>query len=113
MKKGFVVIGLFIVFSGVVTGQNKFKSKIDSAYSNSLKGIYFALENIPDRKNSYSKDLIAQNKLIAQIKISKGIGGVYVQSTGFCDSYKTTSEIYRDYKSLKTEGYIDYIPHRE
>jgi len=107
-----VVILLFpiLMFGQPVEKKSGFKDKVDIAYANAMKGIYFALENIPERKNSISKDLISDDELIAKIKISKGVGGVYVQSVGFYNTFKVTTEIYRDYKSLKDEGLIEYIP---
>ncbi|MCF6271063.1 MAG: hypothetical protein L3J41_15225 [Melioribacteraceae bacterium] len=90
--------------------ESGFKDKVDIAYANAMKGVYFAFENIPERKNSVSKDLISDNELIAKVKISKEVGGVFVQSVGFYNTYKVTAEIYRDYKSLKDEGLIEYIP---
>lgn len=121
MKKWIVVILLIsssVLFTDVALAQEKkkdvkFSSKIDVAYSNSMKGIYFALENIPKRKNSVSKELISNNELIAKVKISKEVGGVSVHSVGFYNSYKVSVEIYRDYKSLKDEGFIEYIPRIE
>jgi hypothetical protein len=111
--KGVLIFVLASILIGTAKGQEQFRLSIDSAYTNSLRGIFYALENIPERKNSISKDLIRKNRLTARIKISKEIGGVFVQSTGFFDTYKVTTEIYRDYKSLKTEGLIDYIPRKE
>ena len=99
-----------LMFGQTTESESGFKGKVDTAYANAMKGIYFALENIPERKNSVSKDLIADNKLIAKVKISKGAGGVAVNAVGFHNSYKITVEIYRDYKSLKKEKLIDYIP---
>ena len=99
-----------LMFGQTITNKTDFKTKVDSAYTNALKGIHFAIENIPERKNSISKDLIAKNELIAKVKISKEAGGVFVQSVGFYKTYKVTTEIYRDYKSLKDDGIIDYIP---
>jgi len=111
--KLFLILLLPFLFVGSAMGQKGYSANVDSAYANSLKGIFYALENIPARKNSISKDLITKNRLTARIKVSKEIGGVFVQSTGFFNSYKVTSEIYRDYKSLKRDGLIDYIPRKD
>jgi hypothetical protein len=107
---------IILLFPVLLIGQTakegkEFKSKVDFAYMNAMKGVAFALENIPERKNSLSKDLIAKNKLIATIKINKEHGGLIIYSTGYYDTYKVTTEIYRDYNSLKEEGFIEYIPH--
>ena len=110
MKLLAILLFPILMFGQTEISKSNFKAKVDSAYTNALKGIYFAIENIPERKNSVSKDLILNNELIAKIKISKETGGVYVQSIGFYKTYKVTTEIYRDYKSLKNDGTIDYIP---
>jgi len=110
MKILLLVLFPILMFGQTITNESSFKTKVDSAYLNAMKGVFFALENIPERKNSISKDLITDNELVAKIKIGKGAGGVYVQSVGFYKTYKVTTEIYRDYKSLKNDGVIDYIP---
>ena len=98
------------MFGQTIISESNFRTRVDSAYLNAMKGVYFALENIPERKNSISQDLITNNELVAKVKISKETGGVFVQSVGFYKTYKVTTEIYRDYKSLKDDGIIDYIP---
>jgi hypothetical protein len=107
-----VIMFLFpiFLFGQVVDNKSEFNEKIDSAYMNAMKGVAFALENIPERKSSTSKDLIANNNLIASIKINKEVGGVVVNSTGFFNTYKVTVEVYRDYDSMLNEGMIKYIP---
>ncbi len=99
-----------LIFGQTVKDKSGFMDKVDSAYTNTMKGVYFALENIPEKKNSVSKDLISNDELIAKVKISKGVKGISVVATGFYNSYKVTAEVYRDYKSLKNEGFIEYIP---
>lgn len=99
-----------LIFGQTIENKSAFMDKVDSAYVNAMKGVYFALENIPERKNSISKELISDDELIAKVKISKGVNGISVIATGFCNSYKITAEVYRDYKSLKDEGFIEYIP---
>lgn len=110
MKILAIILFSTLMFAQTVEEQSGFKSKMDIAYANAIKGVSFALENIPDRKNSVSKELIANDELISKIKINKGVGGISVNAVGFYKSYKVTVEIYRDYKSLKEEGVIDYIP---
>ncbi len=110
MKVLAILLFPILMFGQTIEEKSKFNDKVDSAYANAMKGVYFALENIPERKNSVSKDLISNDELIAKVKISKEVGGVYVHSAGFYKTFKVIAEIYRDYKSLKTEGYIEYIP---
>ncbi len=97
----------------VLTAQNPVGDDIDMAYKNAMKGIYYATANIPDKKNSISKELIDADKMIAKIKLSKEIGGVSVESTGYYKTYEVKISIQRDYESLKKEGLIDYIPRGE
>ena len=99
-----------LMFGQTVNEKSGFIDKMDSAYTNAMKGVYFALENIPEKKNSVSKDLITNDELIANVKIRKEVNGISVIATGFYNSYKITAEVYRDYKALKDEGFIDYIP---
>ncbi len=99
-----------LMFGQTVNDNSGFMNKVDSAYTNAMKGVYFALENIPEKKNSVSKDLISNDELIANVKIRKEVNGISVVATGFYNSYKITAEVFRDYKALKDEGFIDYIP---
>lgn len=110
MKVVAMLLFPILMFGQTINQQTDFKEKVDLAYKNAMKGVCFALENIPERKNSVSKDLIANNEIISTVKISKSVGGVSVQSKGFFNTYQVTVEIYRDYVSLKNEGVIDYIP---
>lgn len=110
MKVVLMCLFPILLFGQTITNKSNFKEKVDSAYFNAMKGVYFAIENIPERKNSISKDLIAKNEIVAAIKISKEEGGIFVESTGFYNSTKVTISVYRDYKSLKEEGAIDFIP---
>jgi hypothetical protein len=110
MKVVAMILFPILLFGQTINQKSDFKEKVDLAYKNAMKGVYYALENIPERKNSTTKDLIANNEIISTVKISKSVGGVSVQSNGFFNTYKVTVEIYRDYASLKSEGVIDYIP---
>jgi len=102
-----------LLFGQTINLKNDFTQKVDSAYINAMKGVYFAIENIPDRKNSVSSELIANNAIVASIKINKEVGGVNIQSIGYFKTYKVTVDVYRDYQSLKKEGIIDFIPKKE
>ena len=99
---------IFIPF--VLSAQSAFIKDIDLAYKNALKGIHFALSNIPERKNSISKDLIDVDQMVAKTKLSKEIGGVSVESIGKYKTYEVKITVQRDYESLKIEGLIDRIP---
>ncbi|VAX26473.1 hypothetical protein MNBD_IGNAVI01-1308 [hydrothermal vent metagenome] len=96
-----------------LTAQTSFSEDIDLAYTNAMKGIHYALSNIPEKKNSISKELIDADKMVAKIKLSKEIGGVSVESIGYYKTYEVKITAQKDYESLKKEGLIDYIPRNE
>ena len=105
---------LLLLLAGALYSQNKnFEDGMEAAYSNAKKGIYYSLENIPDRKSSMSKDLIDNDKLIARIKISKEVQGVKIESEGIYQTYEVKILIYRSYEKLIEEGYIKYIPEED
>ena len=95
---------LFIPFFGVA--QEKLESDIDYAYQNAKKGIYWALTNIPEKKTKIEKDLIADDKLVAEVTLYKEVNGVKVISTGYYHSNKVTITVYKSYDTLEQEGYV-------
>jgi len=97
------VLLLVILFSitSFITAQQSFNDKLDLAYKNAKKGLYWAFENVPESKSSLSKKIILKDNLIAQVKISKEIKGIFVESTGYSYTYTATLKIYRSYDSLK------------
>jgi hypothetical protein len=102
---------ILLLFAGATYSQNKsFETDMDAAYSNAKKGIYFALENIPDRKASISKELVDNDKLIAKVKLSKEVRGVKIESEGIFQTYEVKIIIYRSYDKLIQEGYLKNIP---
>jgi hypothetical protein len=101
---------VFLLIPLALTAQTSFSDDIDLAYTNAMKGIHYAIANIPEKKNSISKELIDADKMIAKIKLSKEIGGVSVESIGYYKTYEVKITVQRDYQSLKKEGLIDYIP---
>jgi len=104
------LLAIFLLIPLIISAQTSFSEDIDLAYTNSLKGIHFAIANIPERKNSFSKELIDADQLVAEVKLSKEVGGVSVESIGHFKSYEVKITIRRDYESLKKEGLIDRIP---
>jgi hypothetical protein len=87
--------------------QEKLESDIDYAYQNAKKGIYWALTNIPDKKNKIEKDLIAEDKLVAEVTLYKEVNGVKVISTGHYHSNKVTIKVYKSYDTLEKEGFVN------
>ena len=106
MKRYFiltVLIGLFGVFS--LSAQTKTEDDMNVAYQNAKKGIYWALSNIPGKKETLSNDLISEDKLYASIKLSKEINGIKVSSKGFYQTNTVEITIFKSFESLKSEGY--------
>lgn len=106
MKKLFYA-SLLIIFFGVVSSfaQNKTEDDMNLAYQNAKKGIYWALSNIPAKKQSLSNDLISDDKLYASVKLSKEINGIKVSSKGFYQTNIVEITIFKSFESLKSEGY--------
>lgn len=104
------LLTIFLLIPLVISAQTSFSEDIDIAYTNSLKGVHYAIANIPDRKNSISKELIDADQLVAEVKLSKEVGGVSIESVGHYKTYEVKITLRRDYESLKKEGLIDRIP---
>ncbi len=92
-----------------IKAQSKNEEDIDSAYQNAKKGIYWALENIPEKKK-LENDLIANDKLYASVKLEKEVNGIKLESTGYYLSNSVTISLYKSYDSLVKEGYLKKIP---
>ena len=103
-------LALFLLIPIILSAQTTYSDDINIAYTNSLKGIHYAIANIPERKNSISKELIDDDQMVAKIKLSKEVGGISVESTGHYKTYEVKITVRRDYESLKKEGLIDRIP---
>lgn len=106
MKKYFFYL-FFVIFSTSLIGLsqqkekiNQFDENVSNANKNAMKGIYWALENIPVKKDNLTKDLITEDKNICTVKITKEFGGIKIISTGYFNS--TIVEI-TTYKSLSDE----------
>jgi len=99
---------LILVFPLLILSQSKnssFEDDLEHAFVNAKKGIYYSLNNIPESKSSLRQDLIEEDKLIAEIKLSKETNGVRVESLGHFKTYSVEITIYRSYDSLEKEGY--------
>jgi len=107
------LLALFLLIPIVLSAQASFSDDIDLAYTNALKGVHYAIANIPERKNSISKELIDADQMVAKIKLSKEVGGISVESIGYYKTYEVKITVRRDYESLKKEGLIDRIPFDE
>ncbi len=76
------------------------EKEIDIAYNNAMKGIYWALENVPEKKLRLRNDLVYKDKLYASVSLVKEINGMKITSKGFNNSIEVTIKIY---KSLEKE----------
>jgi hypothetical protein len=103
--KYFLVL-FILLFSGPGKAQTDLESDIDMAIQNAKKGIYWVLNNIPEKKIKLDNDLIAEDKLFASVKLSKEINGVKIESTGFYNSYTITIKLFRSEESLIKDGFI-------
>ncbi len=105
----FLSFFLILSFCCPCKGQTKNEEDIDIAYQNAKKGIYWALENIPEKKK-LDNDLILDDKLYASVKLEKEVNGIKLESTGYYLSNLVMIKIYKSYDSLVKEGYLKRIP---
>ncbi len=105
MKSLFLIFLLITIPLGY-SFQSSTEDNIDKAYQNAKKGIYWALANIPERKEHLSNELIADDILYADVKLSKEIDGVKIESEGFYNSNSVSIKIYKSNSSLIKEGYL-------
>jgi|ERR1017187_5843276 hypothetical protein len=102
-----IYLFLFILmFSSFVKAQVDLESDIDLAIQNAKKGIYWVLNNIPEKKNKLDNDLISEDKLFASVKLNKEINGVKIESTGYNNSNSVTIKLFRSNESLIKDGFI-------
>ena len=105
--KTLFVLALAALLSTTGFSQEKMESDIDYAYQNAMKGVYWALSNIPQKKSKLDSDLIANDRLYAHVKLTKEVNGVKIVSTGHYQTNKVTISIYRSNDSLKENGYLE------
>lgn len=103
-----ILFGLLFIssFSQPGFAQPKMESDLEFAFQNAKKGIYWALTNIPERKAKEEKDLIADDKLISEVKLYKEENGVKVIATGYYNTTSITVVTYRSKDSLLNDGYL-------
>ncbi len=102
---------LFIFLVSILCGINSFAQKsieddIEGAIQNAKKGIYWALSNLPDDKSRIENDLIADDKLYANVRLYKEVNGFKIISRGFFESNEAEIVIYRSINSLIKDGYL-------
>lgn len=101
---------LFLISFFSLNAQSKIEEDIEIAYQNAKKGIYWALDNIPEKKAKVDNELIADDKLYAKVKLQKEIFGIKMESTGYYNSNSVSIIIYKSYDNLVKEGYLKRIP---
>ena len=95
-----------IFLSQIIFSQSKIESDIESSLVNAKKGVYYALSNLQGKKAKFEKSLIADDKLIAKVKVSKELNGIKIESTGFYQTDELTVVLYKSADSLIKDGYI-------
>ena len=73
------LIILIAVWWGLTVAQENPESKMNEAFQNAKKGVYYALSNIPDKKSNSIKELIDDDKLIAKVKLEKEVAGIRIE----------------------------------
>jgi hypothetical protein len=102
----FYLLLTVIFLSQIIFSQSKIESDIESSLVNAKKGVYYALSNLQGKKAKFEKSLIADDKLIAKIKVNKELNGIRIESTGFSQTNELTVVLYRSSESLIKDGYI-------
>jgi hypothetical protein len=97
---------IFLLFPVFIFPQQTLEEELDSAFINAKKGVYWALSNMKPDKNITGKELIADNKVYAAVKLTREIDGVKIESKGFYKSTEVSVKIYRSDDYLINEGYL-------
>ena len=103
----FYLLVLPILFiTQLIFSQSKIEEDIELPLVNAKKGIYWALSNLQGKKAKFEKALIAEDKLVAKVKVSKELNGIKIESTGFAGTNELTVVLYKSADSLIKDGYI-------
>ncbi len=103
MKSLFLILFLIPL---TLQAQQSMEKNLDVAYQNAKKGIYWALANIPANKARLQRDLIADEKLYATVKLNKEYEGIKIESIGYYNTTEISITLYRSMDGLIKEGYI-------
>ncbi|MCR4417203.1 MAG: hypothetical protein WHV63_12050 [Ignavibacteria bacterium] len=101
MKK--ILAILFLFLSVNLYGQISQKDTVNIeddiifAYKNSVRGVLWAIDNYPYKKEVTYKDLIIDNRKICSLRIYNQEGGIKIISTGY---HNSTSVEITTYKSF-------------
>jgi len=102
----YLLILTMLFLTQIIFSQSKIESDIESSLVNAKKGVYYALSNLQGKKAKFEKSLIADDKLIAKVKVSKELNGIKIESTGFSQTNELSIVLYRSSESLIKDGYI-------
>jgi hypothetical protein len=88
---------------------------VETAYLNAKKGVLWGLSNIKNKKSKLDNKLVANDKLVADVKVEKVVNGVRVIVTGYAETTDVTITTYRSFETLVNEGYLDksYVPAKD
>lgn len=95
-----------LILQGAAQAQMPADSIIEKAYQNAKKGYWWALENIPKKKQQTGHDLISDNRLISSVKLSREINGIRIESEGYNETCEVRLLIFRSTDSLLKDGYM-------
>ncbi len=101
-----LILATTFLFAPFMLPQSKVEEDIEAALVNAKKGVYWALSNLQGKKAKFEKSLIADDKLIAKVKVSKELNGIKIESTGFSETNELSVVLYRSSESLIKDGYI-------
>lgn len=102
----FLLVLPIIFLTQIIFSQSKIEEDIEFPLVNAKKGVYYALSNLQGKKAKFEKSLIADDKLIAKVKVSKELNGIKIESTGFSGTNELTVVLYKSADSLIKDGYI-------
>lgn len=97
---------LIIFIPGLVFPQAVTEENLDRAYQNAKKGVYWALGNIPAKKSLVDNDLVAEDKLVASVRLEKEINGIKIESKGVYETTEVSIRMFKSTDRLLLEGYI-------
>lgn len=101
-----LILATTFLFAPFMLSQSKVEEDIEAALVNAKKGVYWALSNLQGKKAKFEKSLIADDKLIAKVKVSKELNGIKIESTGFSETNELSVVLYRSSESLIKDGYV-------
>lgn len=100
------ILVLIVFFPVVLFTQEFSESIIDTAFFNAKRGIYWCFSNLPVKKTSLENHLVANDKLVASVKIKKEIDGFKIESSGYYSTAEVKITLFKSKDNLIKEGFI-------